>query len=76
MTRMTIPTRTTRMRCHPGRHVPVFAPMALAIAEWHPTGKLSTAMAFSISAIVWLLPVRSNFWLSDSLWSCAGSRAQ
>ena len=51
MRRMTILMRTTRMRYRLARHVPVFAPMALAIAEWHLTGKLSTAMGFLISEI-------------------------
>lgn len=64
MRTMRILMRTTQMRCRLARHVLVFAPIAVAIAEWHLTGKLSTAMGFSISEIAWPLLVRDNslFW--------------
>ena len=58
--------RTTQMRCCLARHVPVFAPIAVAIAEWHLMGKLSTEMGFSISEIAWRLLVRDNSFFAKS----------
>ena len=60
MRTMRILMRTTQMRCRLARHVLVFAPIAVAIAEWHLMGKLSTEMGFSISEIAWPLRVCSN----------------